>query len=40
MDTKTGEYKNKEVIKSSNGKVTASPPAYTDDIPLRIMRKK
>lgn len=40
MDTKTGEYKNKEVIKSSNGKVTASPPPYTDDIAMRITRKK
>jgi hypothetical protein len=40
MDTKTGEYKNSKVIKSSNGKVTASPPDYGDDIALRIVRMK
>ncbi|MEO8720151.1 MAG: hypothetical protein ABI372_03545, partial [Ginsengibacter sp.] len=39
MDTKTGEYKNKRVIKSLNGKVTAYSPAYTNDIALRIIRK-
>jgi hypothetical protein len=40
MDTKTGEYKNREVITSSNGKVTVSPPVYTGDIALKIMREK
>lgn len=40
MDVKTGKYKNKKVIKSYNGKVTVSPPAYADDISLRITRKK
>lgn len=40
MDTKTGEYKNEKAIRSSNGKVTASPPDYTNDIALRITGKK
>ena len=40
MDTKTGIYTNKHVIKSSNGKVTISPPVYIADIALRITRKK
>lgn len=38
MDTKTGDYKQK-MIKSLNGKVTVSPPAYTGDIALRILKK-
>jgi hypothetical protein len=40
MDTKTGDYSKQKVMKSLNGKVTVSPPAYTGDIALRILRKK
>ncbi|HZW66095.1 MAG TPA: cellulase family glycosylhydrolase [Hanamia sp.] len=40
MDTKTGEYKNKKVVSSANGKVTVSPPAYADDIALKIMSRE
>jgi hypothetical protein len=40
MDTKTGKYKNKEVIQSSNGKAAISSPSYISDIALRIIRKK
>ena len=39
MDTKTGDYKNRKVIESVNGKVTVSPVDYVDDIALRIMRE-
>jgi hypothetical protein len=40
MDTKTGEYKNKKVVSIANGKVTVSPPAYADDIALKIMSRE
>jgi len=40
LDTKTGIYKNAQVARSSNGKVTISAPAYTADIALRIVRNK
>jgi hypothetical protein len=40
MDTKTGDYSKQKMMKSLNGKVTVSPPAYTGDIALRIIRKK
>ncbi len=39
LDTKTGAYKNKKVVQSINGKVVVLPPAYIEDIALRIVRK-
>ncbi len=39
MDTKTGEYTNREVVQSSNGKVVLSSPDYVGDIALRIVKK-
>ncbi len=40
MDTKTGEYKKSGVVRSSNGNVVVSSPAYVGDIALRIVREK
>jgi hypothetical protein len=39
LDTKTGEYLNKQVIQTSNGKMVISSPAYIADIALRIIRQ-
>lgn len=37
MDTKTGVYTATKAIRSANGEITVSPPAYIADIALRIV---